>query len=89
VFDAPLKRIWELNRFKTYHKHPRSMKNMKSERTADPLTIVLTWESQNRDVAFNHKAMLTFLPPVGFTMDFVEGPLTGSRDIEYYIPQGG
>lgn len=88
MFDAPLKRIWELNRSKTYHRHPGSMKNMKVERTADPLTIVLTWDSETHSVTFNHKARLTFLPPVGFTMDFVEGPLVGSRDIEYYLPNG-
>ncbi len=39
VFDAPLEKIWKLNRSKIYHKHPRSMKSMKAEQTADPSTI--------------------------------------------------
>ncbi len=88
VFDAPLERIWKLNRSKTFYKHPKSMKNMKSAKTEDPSTIYLTWESEVPGSKFNHKAKLTFLPPIGFTMDFLEGPFSGSRDIEYYIPMG-
>jgi hypothetical protein len=88
IFEAPLEKIWELNRSTIFHKHP-SMKGMRAERTADPSTIFLTWESEAEGTTFKNKAKLIFLPPIGFTMDFVEGPLAGSRDFEYYTPMGG
>ena len=86
VFDAPLEKIWKLSRSK-FHIHS-STKNMKIERTADPSTIFMTWDSETAGLAFKNRAKLTFLPPIGFTMDYVEGSFAGSREFEYYIPMG-
>ena len=87
VFDAPLEKIWKLNRSK-FNKHPESMRNMKVEQSSDPSTIFLSWESELQGLKFDQRAKLTFLPPIGFTVDYLEGPLTGSREFEYYIPKG-
>lgn len=87
VFEAPLEKIWKLNSSPTEHRHP-SMKNMKVERTADPTTFFLTWETEVRGSTFKNKAKLIYLPPIGFAMDYVEGPLAGSKEFQYYIPKG-
>ena len=35
------------------------------------------------------KVKFTMFPPVGFLMEYVEGPMTGSKSMQYYQPMGG
>lgn len=87
VFDAPLEKIWRLMFSRSEHNHP-SMMNFKVERSADPSTFVATWESELQGTAIPFKAKFTYFPPVGFAMDYLEGPLAGSKEFEYYTPMG-
>jgi hypothetical protein len=34
------------------------------------------------------KMRLTMLPPVGFLSEYIEGPLTGSKSMQFYHPMG-
>lgn len=87
VFDAPLEKIWKLNLSPTEHRHP-SMKNMKVERTTDPSTYLATWEIEALGSTYRVKAKFVYFPPIGFAMDYLEGPLAGSKEFQYYIPMG-
>jgi hypothetical protein len=87
VFDAPLEKIWKLMFSHSEHKHP-SMKNFKVEPTADPSSFIGTWESELKGTAIPFKAKFTYFPPVGFTMEHLEGPFAGSKEFEYYTPMG-
>jgi hypothetical protein len=37
---------------------------------------------------FQQKMKLTMLPPVGFVTEYVEGPLKGSKSMQFYHPMG-
>jgi hypothetical protein len=87
VFDAPLEKIWKLMSSHSEHKHP-TMKNFKVEPTADPSSVIGTWESELQGTAIPFKAKFTYFPPVGFAMEHLEGPFTGSKEFEYYTPMG-
>jgi hypothetical protein len=87
VFDAPLEKIWRLMFSHSEHKH-ESMRNFKVERTADSSTFLATWESELQGTAIPFKAKVIYFPPVGFAMDYLEGPLAGSKEFEYYTPMG-
>jgi hypothetical protein len=87
VFDAPLERIWRLNRSPFEHRH-QSMKNFRVERTADPSTFLATWEIEAKGSTFDVKAKFVYFPPLGFAMDYLEGPLAGSKEFQYYTPMG-
>jgi len=86
VFDAPLEKVWRLMRSPMEHPHP-SMKNFRAEPTADPSVVNASWETEWRGSTFKVKAKFVMFPPLGFAVDFVEGPLTG-KGFTYYIPMG-
>jgi hypothetical protein len=87
VFDAPLEKIWRLMFSHTDHSHP-SMKNFKFDSTADPSTFLASWESEYQGTTIQFKAKFVYFPPVGFAIDYLEGPLAGSKEFEYYTPMG-
>lgn len=65
------------------------MKNFKAERTADPFTFMATWEAEAAGAVVPVKVRFVFFPPLGFAIDYVEGPLAGSKEFQYYTPMGG
>jgi hypothetical protein len=87
VFDAPLEKIWRLFSTPSEHKHP-SMKNLKVERTPDPAVRLMEWEGESQGTVFPIKWRMIFFPPIGFVIDYLEGPLAGSKEFEYYVPMG-
>ena len=88
VFDAPLEKIWRLMSSPAEHKHPRGMRNLKVERTADPAVRLMEWEGESQGTVFPIKWKIIFFPPIGFAIDYLEGPLAGSKEFEYYTPMG-
>ncbi len=87
VFDAPLDKIWQLNRSPSEHRHP-SMKNFRAERTSDPSTFLAAWDAEAQGATAHIKAKFVYFPPLGFAIDYLEGPLAGSKEFQYYIPLG-
>lgn len=87
VFEAPLERVWTLMRSQEYHHHP-SMLGFRASPTSDPDVLELSWEMPLGGLRVPMAARLTFYPPLGFTMDYVEGPLAGSKEFEFYTPHG-
>ena len=36
----------------------------------------------------SHKLRMTMFAPVGFLLEYVDGPLTGTKLMQYYVPKG-
>lgn len=87
TFDAPIEKVWALMHSGPHHRH-RSMVNLEGAPTQDPNTFLLTWESEVGGRRFPMAARMTVYPPLGFVMEYVEGPFAGSTEFEYYIPRG-
>jgi hypothetical protein len=87
VFDAPLEKIWKLMFSRSEHKHA-TMRNFNAEPTADQSTFLATWESDLQGTTIPFKAKFVYFPPVGFAIEYLEGPLAGSKEFEYYTPMG-
>ncbi len=86
-FDAPLERVWALFGSKENHRHA-SMQGLRATPADGPNAHFLEWTAVARGVAVPIKARITLYPPLGFVMEYLEGPLTGSREFEYYVPHG-
>jgi hypothetical protein len=87
VFDAPVEKIWRfMSTPGDHHKHT-SMGNRKVE--MDGNSVVLSFETEGQGgVKSLIKIKSTPLAPVGRSMEYLEGPLAGSKAISYYIPMG-
>ncbi len=52
-------------------------------------TPVISFETEGPGgMKATNKIKLTFFPPVGYLMEYVEGPLTGSKAMQHYVPMG-
>ena len=86
VFNAPLDKIWKLNASEGEHSHP-SLKNQHAGHEGGYST--LSYETQLPDGSWaKHKSRVTVLPPLAVVFETIEGPLTGSKSIQFYTPKG-
>jgi len=78
VFDAPVEKIWRfMQNPGDHHKH-QSMANVKREMEGG--NVVLSFEAEGPGGAKTPvKIKSTPLLPVGRMMEYIEGPLAGSR----------
>jgi hypothetical protein len=88
VFDAPVDVVWQFIQSDTDHGNShKGRRNFKRKQLAENM-VQLDWE---QDVDGNWIPMsnrLTFLPPVGFMVEPMAGPMAGSKFMNYYIPKG-
>src|SRR5579862_6832860 len=87
VFDAPVDKIWRfMSTPGDHHKHA-SMTNRKFE--TDGNSTVLSFEAVGPG---GQKTLVkiksTPLVPVGRMLEYIEGPLAGSKVMSYYVPMG-
>ncbi len=88
VFDAPTEKIWRYLQTAEDDEHiHRSMMNVQMEMEGEQ--PVLSFETEGPGgMKANNKLKMTMFPPVGFLLEYTEGPLTGSKVMQYYIPMG-
>jgi hypothetical protein len=88
VFDAPLDKIWRyLQTPPDIHNHP-SNQNVEMEMQQDG-SVHLSFDNEAPGgTKFRNKIKMAMMPPVGFTMEYIEGPLTGSKAMQFYNPMG-
>ncbi|MFI5419713.1 MAG: hypothetical protein ACHQ1H_01970 [Nitrososphaerales archaeon] len=88
VFDAPLEKIWRyLQTPPDVHNHPDNQ-NLEMEMQQDG-SVHLSFDNAAPDGSkFRNKIKLVMLPPVGFTSEYIEGPMTGSKSMQYYNQMG-
>jgi hypothetical protein len=85
-FKAPLPRLWQYVQSQEEHNHPSQLNpkfSMDGERA------VVEFDSKMPDGSLvHHKARSTMLPPLGFFLEYLDGPFAGSRMLNYYTPKG-
>ncbi len=86
VFKAPLDKIWKLNQSEGEHSHP-SLRNMEAGQEGEH--PVVSYETGMPDGTWaKNKVKLTVFPPLCVLYETVEGPMAGSRSVQYYTPKG-
>jgi len=86
VFKAPLQKVWQLGQSEGIHNHP-SMMNVKRSMEGEHVVLVYDTKMPDGNMAKN-KVRMTVVPPVGFILEYMDGPFTGTRLMQYYIPKG-
>lgn len=86
VFDAPIQKIWKLHD-SPEHVHP-SVPDAKFEKAGDSVTYVSGTLLLPNGERVRNRIRLTAFPPLGFSMEWIEGLFAGSKEFSYYIPRG-
>jgi hypothetical protein len=90
-FDAPLDVVWKLNQAHATEAakiHPQSRNNQME--MVNETTFISSWEEAAPDGKIvKIKAKGAIHAPLGVAFEILEGPLTGSKFYNYYIPKGG
>ena len=89
VFDVPVEKIWRfLNDDTADHTH-RSVRFTKVlEKSGNQTIVEMEAKSPDGKSTFKQTAKLTFNPPKGFDMEFLSGPLIGTKHTHTYTPMG-
>src|SRR5207249_4983718 len=86
VFEAPLSRIWEYVQSDDEHDHT-AVKTISVEMQGDSVALI-TNEVNMGGSPMRNKLKLTFYPPFGIVQEYLEGPMTGTKAFQFYIPKG-
>ncbi len=88
VFDAPLDKIWRYLQTapEDLHVH-RSMMNVQTVMEGDQPVMSFETEAPG-GMKVKNKIKMTFFAPVGFLLEYTDGPLTGSKVMQHYAPMG-
>jgi len=87
TFDAPIEKVWRFMQMgREQHKHV-GRTNMKIEPQGDSSILSFETEGPGGNKIQNRNKSTSF-PPVGRVVEYLEGPLAGSRAVTYYIPMG-
>lgn len=86
TFNGPLDKVWKLNASEGQHPHP-SLRNYAAQPQSETV-VIFSWEFTVAGKSEKHKGRLALFPPVGYSMEFLEGPFAGSKAYQYYIPKG-
>ena len=85
-FDAPISKVWALAQTEGVHKHPSQID---SKMSMEGENVILSFGSKMPDgTVMNQKIKVTAIPPVGFLLETIGGPMTGTKLIQYYVPNG-
>lgn len=88
VFDASIDKVWKLVQahIKEGSKIHPSAKNVVTEMLNDN-TFINSWNEEINGPSVKIKAKGTMFYPLGVAFEMMEGPLTGSTYLIYYIPR--
>jgi hypothetical protein len=86
-FDAPLDRIWKYLASEQEHEHKR-IKVVGYEPQGENVALMTLDVDMGNVPVMRSKIKQTTFAPFGFLSEYIEGPLTGSKSFQYYIPKG-
>jgi len=88
VFDAPIDKIWRfLQDDNADHEHRGVTFSKVLEKSGK--IMVVEMDTTSRDgKKFKQTAKFTFNPPKGFDMEFLSGPMIGTKHTHTYTPMG-
>ena len=88
-FEAPLEKVWKLSEAHAKDAakiHPGG-KNYKGENISE-YAAIQSWESDMQGQTIKTKIRVTRFYPLGVAIELLEGPVSGSKFFNYYIPNG-
>jgi hypothetical protein len=86
-FDAPLERIWKYLQTEGEHEH-KAIRILSTEMQGEN-TVVLDEEvTLENTPPVRSKIKMTMYPPFGFVLEYLDGPMFGTKWFQYYIPKG-
>ncbi|MBI2649017.1 MAG: hypothetical protein HYW93_05135 [Thaumarchaeota archaeon] len=84
-FDAPLEKVWKLQEANPNHTHA-DMQNLKSSMQGEH--PILDFETPMPGGNVKQQIKMTVVPPVGFVMEYTDGPMKGTKLMQFYTPKG-
>ncbi len=85
-FKAPLQKVWALAQSEGVHKHSSQID---PQRSMDAGRVILSFGSKMPDGSLSKNTVrITPLPPLGMTIEYTDGPMTGTTLMQYYTPKG-
>jgi hypothetical protein len=87
-FDAPVELVWKYLQSDQEHGASHKGRRNFSRKELGPNVVELAWEYEADGKWIRSANRLTMLPPVGFSVEPLEGPLAGSKFYNYYTPRG-
>ncbi|MFZ1022596.1 MAG: SRPBCC family protein [Thermoplasmata archaeon] len=88
-YDAPIEAVWKLIRaHRTDHSsiHP-TVRNLTIDLLADGIGLA-AWDMEFLGEPVHMKTRVVQAPPLGKVVEYLEGPLAGSKEIVYFTPDG-
>ncbi len=87
-FDAPLEVVWK---FLSDPMHGSAHKGRRNEqrRVVGESVLELSSEVETGGAYVKVTNRITLYPPLGFAVEYLEGPLAGSKAFTFYTPKGG
>ncbi len=87
-FDVPLDVVWKYVQSDMDHGEAHKGRRNFSRKPISESMVELSWEQEMDGKWVKTANRLTFLPPLGFVVEPLEGPLAGSKFVNYYTPKG-
>lgn len=88
VFEAPVDVVWKYLQSEIDHGAAHKGRRNFARKEIAPNMLELSWEQEADGKWVKSANRLTFLPPVGFSVEPLEGPLAGSKFYNFYTPKG-
>jgi hypothetical protein len=88
VFDAPMDKVWKYLNEADQEQHAHaSMTNVQYSQEGEH--GIMSFETPGPGgMMMKQKLKITMLPPVGWVMEYLEGPLAGSKSMQFYHAMG-
>ncbi len=86
-FDQPLDTIWKFLGAEDHGKAHKGARNI-AMKDLDARTMELSQEIEMGGHWIKTRDRITLYPPLGFTVEMLEGPMAGSKFFNYYSAKG-
>ncbi|MGD0718924.1 MAG: hypothetical protein ABSA15_05035 [Thermoplasmata archaeon] len=87
-FEQSLETIWKYMGDEDHGRAHKGTRNVEMKQV-DPRTMELTQESEMGGHWIKTRDRITIYPPLGFSLEMLEGPMAGSKFFNYYTAKGG
>jgi hypothetical protein len=88
AFDAPVDVIWKYLQSDTDHGNSHKGRRNFERKSVNENTVMLAWEQDMDGKWIRVSNHVTAHPPVGIFVEVLEGPMSGSKFFNYYVPKG-
>ncbi len=87
-FDVSLDLLWKYIQSESDHRDAHKGRRNFHQKSLGENSFLNTWEQEVQGSTVQIENRVTALPPIGFAVEFLQGPMAGSKFFNYYTPQG-